>query len=179
MNLELILFYVFGIVAAVAAVLMVTRRNAVISALFLILNMASLAGLYLTLNAQFIAVAQVIVYAGAIMVLFLFVIMLLKPENERKFLTANPKLKIFAIVIAAVVFFQFVYLIFIGNPSSLLAKDIDASVQAGTIEEIGTQLFTNYVLPFESAGFLLLAATIGALVLAKKKFIHNDTNGEQ
>lgn len=178
MTLESILFYVFGVIAAVAAILMVTRRNAVISALFLILNMASLAGLYLTLNAQFIAVAQVIVYAGAIMVLFLFVIMLLRPENERKFMAANPKVKIFAIVIAAVVFSQFAYMIFVGNPSSIVAKDVDASVKAGTIEEIGTQLFTNFVLPFEAAGFLLLAATIGALVLAKKKFDQKDPGGE-
>lgn len=170
MSLETILFYAFGSVAAIAAVLMVTRTNAVISALFLILNMASLAGLYLILNAQFIAVAQVIVYAGAIMVLFLFVIMLLRPENEQKFLAASPKVKLFAIFIAVIVFFQFVYMIFVGKPSSLVAKDVDASVRAGTIEEIGTQLFTNYILPFEAAGFLLLAATIGSLVIAKKKF---------
>ncbi|MFO7524556.1 MAG: NADH-quinone oxidoreductase subunit J [Ignavibacteriaceae bacterium] len=170
MSLETILFYVFGSVAAIAAVLMITRSNAVISALFLILNMASLAGLYLILNAQFIAVAQVIVYAGAIMVLFLFVIMLLRPENEQKFLASSPKVKIFAIFIAVIVFLQFVYMIFLGNPSSLVAKDIDASVKAGTIEEIGTQLFTNYILPFEAAGFLLLAATIGAIVIAKRKF---------
>ncbi|MBS4036250.1 MAG: NADH-quinone oxidoreductase subunit J [Ignavibacterium sp.] len=170
MSLETILFYVFGSVAAVAAVLMITRSNAVISALFLILNMASLAGLYLILNAQFIAVAQVIVYAGAIMVLFLFVLMLLKPENERKFMASSPNVKIFTIFIAAIVFFQIAYMIFLGKPSSLVAKDVDASVQAGTIEEIGRQLFTNYVLPFEAAGFLLLAATIGALVIAKKKF---------
>lgn len=170
MSLETILFYVFGSVAAFAAVLMITRSNAVISALFLILNMASLAGLYLILNAQFIAVAQVIVYAGAIMVLFLFVIMLLRPENEQKFMAGSPKVKIFAIIIAVIVFIQFAYMIFLGNPSSLVAKDMDASVKAGTIEEIGTQLFTNYVLPFEAAGFLLLAATIGAIVIAKKKF---------
>lgn len=170
MSLETILFYAFGSVAAIAAVLMITRTNAVISALFLILNMASLAGLYLILNAQFIAVAQVIVYAGAIMVLFLFVIMLLRPENEQKFMAATPKVKLFAVFIAVIVFFQFAYMIFLGKPSSLVTKDIDASVRAGTIEEIGTQLFTNYILPFEAAGFLLLAATIGSLVIAKKKF---------
>lgn len=170
MTLEVILFFVFGTVAAVTAVIMITRSSPVIAALYLILNFASLAGLYLTLNAQFIAVAQVIVYAGAIMVLFLFVIMLLRPENEKKFLEANPKVKIFALVIATVVFIQLAYMIFVSKPSSLVARDVEASVNAGTIEEIGTQLFTNYVLPFEAAGFLLLAATIGALVLAKKKF---------
>ena len=91
MTLDVILFFVFGFVAAVTAVIMITRSNAVISALFLMLNFASLAGLYLTLNAQFIAVTQVIVYAGAIMVFFLFVLMLLSPENEKKFLELKSK----------------------------------------------------------------------------------------
>lgn len=169
MSLETILFFIFGITSAVSSVLMITRRNAVISALFLILNFAGLAGLYLLLNAQFIAVAQVIVYAGAIMVLFLFVIMLLRPENEKKFMEANPAVKIFSVIIAGLIFLQLVYLIFFSHPSSIPQADVAASVRAGTIEEIGRLLYTNYVLPFEAAGFLLLAATIGALVLAKKK----------
>jgi len=170
MSLDVILFFVFGIVAAVTAVIMITRSNPVIAALFLVLNFASLAGLYLTLNAQFIAVTQVIVYAGAIMVLFLFVLMLLRPENEQKFLEANPKTKIFAMFIAGVVFVQLVYMIFFAQPSQNISKNLAKSVEAGTIEAIGRELFTNYVVPFEAAGFLLLAATIGALVLAKKKF---------
>jgi len=169
MNLEIIFFIVFGSVAAISSVLMITRNNAVIAALYLILNFASLAGLYLTLNAQFIAVAQVIVYAGAIMVLFLFVIMLLRPENEKKFLESNPKVKVFAFVIAGFVFIQLMYIIFFSRPSNIIAKNINASVEAGTIESIGYILFKDYVLPFEAAGFLLLAATIGALILGKKK----------
>ncbi len=169
MPLELILFFVFAIIAAVSAILMITRSNPVISALFLILNFAALAGLYLLLNAQFIAVTQVIVYAGAIMVLFLFVIMLLKPEHEKLF-SIHPKIKVFAVVIAALVFLQLVYMIFLSNPSSSANPGVAASVKAGTIEEIGKELYTNYILPFEAAGYLLLAATIGALVLAKKKF---------
>lgn len=170
MSLEVILFFVFGIVAAVSAVVMITRSNPVIAALFLVLNFAALAGLYLTLNAQFIAVTQIIVYAGAIMVLFLFVLMLLKPENEKKFLDLNPKVKIFAMVVAFIVFAQLVYMIFFARPSENISKDLAKSVEAGTIESIGRELFTNYIVPFEAAGFLLLAATIGALVLAKKKF---------
>lgn len=170
MQLNSILFFVFGIVAAVTAVLMITRRNAVISALFLVLNFGALAGLYLTLNAQFIAVTQIIVYAGAIMVLFLFVLMLLKPENEKKFLELNPKAKIFAMIITFIVFAQIVYMIFFAKPSQYISKDLQKSVEVGTIEAIGRELFTNYIVPFEAAGFLLLAATIGALVLAKKKF---------
>lgn len=170
MNLNVILFFVFGIVAAVTAVMMITRSNPVISALYLILNFGALAGLYLTLNAQFIAVTQVIVYAGAIMVLFLFVIMLIKPENEHKLLELKPKTKIFAIIFAFIVFAQLVYMIFFARPSQYISKDLAKSVEVGTIEAIGRQLFTNYIVPFEAAGFLLLAATIGALVLAKKKF---------
>lgn len=170
MALDVVLFFIFGTVAAITAVIMITRSNPVISALFLVLNFASLAGLYLTLNAQFIAVTQVIVYAGAIMVLFLFVLMLLRPENEKKFLELNPKIKIFAMIIASIVFIQLLYIIFFAKPSTTITKDISKSVEAGTIESIGRELFTNYVVPFEAAGFLLLAATIGALVLAKKKF---------
>jgi NADH-quinone oxidoreductase subunit J len=167
--MELILFILFGAVAAVSAVLMITRSNPVISALFLILNFASLAGLYLLLNAQFIAVAQVIVYAGAIMVLFLFVIMLLKPEREKLF-ARHSGIKIFAVIIAVIVFFQLVYMVVLSHPSTLVNPVEAESVKAGTIEQIGRELYTNYILPFEAAGFLLLAAVIGALVLAKKKF---------
>jgi NADH-quinone oxidoreductase subunit J len=169
MSIELILFIIFSSVAAASAILMITRSNPVISALFLILNLASLAGLYLLLNAQFIAVAQVIVYAGAIMVLFLFVIMLLKPEKEKLF-DVHRGIKIFAVIIAVLVFIQFVYLIFFSHPSSSVNPVVSESVKAGTVEQIGRELYTNYVLPFEAAGFLLLSATIGALVLAKKKF---------
>jgi NADH-quinone oxidoreductase subunit J len=169
MSIELVLFIIFSAIAAVSAILMITRANPVISALFLILNFASLAGLYLLLNAQFIAVAQVIVYAGAIMVLFLFVIMLLKPEKEKLF-EKHQGVKVFAIIIAALVFMQLIYMIFLSRPSSSVNPVVAESVKAGTIEQIGRQLYTNYVLPFEAAGFLLLAATIGAFVLAKKKF---------
>ena len=170
MSLDLVLFIIFALIAAFSAVLMITRINPVISALFLILNFASLAGLYLLLNAQFIAVAQVIVYAGAIMVLFLFVIMLLKPEHEKKLLAVNKNMKIFAYIVAALVFLQFAYMIFIGKPNTGENAQVAASINAGTIEAIGYKLYSNYILPFEAAGYLLLAATIGALVLAKKKF---------
>ena len=170
MTLEIVLFIVFASICAVSAVLMITRPNPVISALFLVLNFASLAGLYLTLNAQFIAVAQVIVYAGAIMVFFLFVIMLLNPERERKFFEHKTKLRIFIVAIVALVLIQIVYVIFLSNQSSVINREVTQSVETGTIENIGREMFTNYVLPFEAAGYLLLAATIGALVLAKKKF---------
>ena len=170
MTLEIILFVIFAAICAVSSVLMITRQNPVISALFLVLNFAGLAGLYLTLNAQFIAVAQVIVYAGAIMVFFLFVIMLLNPEKEKKFFKQKPKLKIFIVVIVALVLLQIVYMIFLSKPLNAINPEVARSVDAGTVETIGREMFTKYILPFEAAGYLLLAATIGALVLAKKKF---------
>jgi NADH-quinone oxidoreductase subunit J len=170
MTLELVLFTLFATICAVSAVLMITRPNPVISALFLVLNFASLAGLYLTLNAQFIAVAQVIVYAGAIMVFFLFVIMLLNPEKEKRFFEEKKKLRIFIIAIVALVLVQIVYMIFLSNPSDSITSEVSRSIQTGTIENIGREMFTNYILPFEAAGYLLLAATIGAMVMAKKKF---------
>lgn len=169
MTLEVILFIIFALICAVSSVLMITRSNPIISALFLILNFAALAGIYLLLHAQFIAVAQVIVYAGAIMVLFLFVIMLLRPEKE-KLLAITPKLKIAAFALAFIVLVQLVYMIFISGSSVAKSVDTETSIKAGTIETIGTELFTKYILPVEAVGFLLLAATIGALVLAKKKF---------
>ena len=170
MTLELVLFILFGSICAVSAVLMITRPNPVISALFLVLNFASLAGLYLTLNAQFIAVAQVIVYAGAIMVFFLFVLMLLNPEKEKRFFKEKTKLRIFIIAIVALILVQIIYMIFLSNPSDSVTAEVSRSVQTGTIENIGREMFTNYILPFEAAGYLLLAATIGAMVMAKKKF---------
>jgi NADH-quinone oxidoreductase subunit J len=168
MSIVVILFILFAAVAAVSSVIMITRSDAVIAALFLILNLAALAGLYLLLNAQFIAVAQVIVYAGAIMVLFLFVIMLLRPQKEN-ILGKKPAIKVMSIIVASLVFIQIAYMIFFSK-SDNITGEAAASIKAGTVESIGRELFTNYVVPFEAAGFLLLAATIGALVLAKKKF---------
>jgi len=170
MTLETVLFIIFASICAVSAVLMVTRPNPVISALFLVLNFCSLAGLYLTLNAQFIAVAQVIVYAGAIMVFFLFVIMLLNPERERKFFEHKTKIRLFVVAVVALVLLQIIYVIFLSKPSNAVSPEVSKSVQTGTVENIGREMFTNYILPFEAAGYLLLAATIGAMVLAKKKF---------
>ena len=127
MSLEVILFIIFATISAVTAVLMITRPNPIISALFLVLNFASLAGLYLTLNAQFIAVAQVIVYAGAIMVFFLFVIMLLNPEKEKRFFEQKTKFRIFIIVIVALVLLQIIYVIFLSSTSNAIVFNNSAT----------------------------------------------------
>jgi NADH-quinone oxidoreductase subunit J len=169
MSLEFVLFIIFSAVSLSSAILMVTRINPVLAALFLIVNFASLAGLYLLLNAQFIAIAQVIVYAGAIMVFFLFVIMLINPDFEKRFMEEKAKFKIFAVFVSLLVFVQIAYIIFFSQPSEDVSRKVTASIQAGTVEQIGRTLFTKYILPFEAVGYLLLTAAIGALVLAKKK----------
>ncbi|HOJ19371.1 MAG TPA: NADH-quinone oxidoreductase subunit J [Ignavibacteriaceae bacterium] len=170
MTLEIILFILFALIGAASGVLMITRKNPVMSALFLILNFAALAGIYLLLNAQFIAVVQIIVYAGAIMVLFLFVIMLLRPDAEISILRTNPLLKYVAIGVGVLVFAQLIYLIFFFKPLNITPSDVAERIQIGTVENIGTEIYTKYIIPVQVAGFLLLSATIGALVLAKKKF---------
>ncbi len=169
MTLEIIIFIVLALVAAVSSVMMITRLNAVYSALFLVLNFFALGGIYLLLQAQFIAVAQVIVYAGAIMVLFLFVLMLLNTEKEESLLKRAKYLKIFAIVAAVIVFGEVAYVILTANVAQQFSS-IQPHASNGTIQSIGHSLYTDYIIPFEAAGFLLLAATIGALLLAKKKF---------
>lgn len=170
MNIELIIFVVFSLIAVVSSVMVVTRKNAIISAVFLILNFFALAGLYLLLHAQFIAVVQIIVYAGAIMVLFLFVIMLLNQHDEPTASKNKQKVKIFGSIIASLIFIQIIYIIFYQAPSHNLSPDKLKSIEIGKISTIGNVLYTEYVLPFMVAGFLLLSATIGAIVLAKKKF---------
>lgn len=170
MSLETILFYFFASICAITSVMVVIRREPVFSALFLVLNFASLAGIYVTLYAQFIAVVQVIVYAGAIMVLFLFVIMLLRPEKEKSIFSGNPTLQKLSIGVGVLVFIQLIYIIIAGTLSTGKSVAAEQRIRTGEVEFIGRELITNYLLPFESIAFLLLAATIGALVISKKKF---------
>ncbi len=169
MTLESILFYLLSAVAIASALLVITRRSPVISALYLILNFFCLAGLYLTLHAQFIAVIQIIVYAGAIMVLFVFVIMLLNLGDERKLSEGLSYKKLIAVGLAAGLLTELIYVI----ESSwivLPASTVSQVTEIGTVEYIGGQLFTSYLFPFEVTSILLLVAIVGAIVLAKRKF---------
>ncbi|GAB1349626.1 NADH-quinone oxidoreductase subunit J [Ignavibacteriales bacterium] len=167
MTLEQGLFGFFALIAVASSILMVTGKNPVISALFLVLNFGALSGIYLLLRAQFLAVVQVIVYAGAIMVLFLFVLMLLRPKKEQSYFKERPQQKFLAIVIGFLMFAQMVYSIFFTMPGKVV--DEKTRVDIGTIEHIGRELYTTYLLPFEAIAFVLLTATIGALILSKKK----------
>ncbi|MBI3244204.1 MAG: NADH-quinone oxidoreductase subunit J [Chloroflexi bacterium] len=170
MTLELILFLVLAIIAVTAALAMLLSTNAIYSALFLILNFAVVSVFYLILNAPFIAMVQVTVYAGAIMVLFLFVIMLLGAERLTQPQGYMPWQRPLAILLG---------LALLGvTVTALASKGVGVAPEAfqpaivkafGSPLEIGKQLFTAYLFPFEVTSFLLLVAMIGAIVLTKEE----------
>ena len=168
LNLESVVFYVLAIGAICSAIMVVTRRNPVLSALYLIVNFFCLAALYLTLRAQFIAVIQIIVYAGAIMVLFLFVIMLLNLGDERRLTEGMSWKKAIGAALSLGLLMEIIYILM--NPGqNLPAGDIQRSLEVGTVENIGMQLFTRFLFPFEVTSVLLTTAIVGAVILAKKK----------
>jgi NADH-quinone oxidoreductase subunit J len=166
MTPDLILFLVLAVVAVATALGLIFSRSSVYSALFLILNFNVLAVFYLLLSAPFIAVAQITVYAGAIMVLFLFVIMLLGAERNpgRQVLGWQRPL---AIVLAVVLLVEAGYVLFVR--SDLLQNVLTTATNFGSPEEIGKLLFSGYLLPFEITSILLLAAMVGAIVLTVKE----------
>jgi NADH-quinone oxidoreductase subunit J len=166
--LSSVLFAVFAVVGVVSALLVVTRRNPIISALFLILNFFCLAGLYLTLHAQFIAIIQILVYAGAIMVLFVFVIMLLSLGDERRLRDGFSWKKVVAGGVVSGLLMELVYVFLLSRPGAV-PVDVARANAMGTVEAIGTQLFTRFLFPFEVTSLLLTAAIVGAILLAKKK----------
>jgi NADH-quinone oxidoreductase subunit J len=166
--MERILFFVLAAVALVSGVLLVTRRNPVLSVIYLVVNFFALAGLYLLLSAQFIAAIQIIVYAGAIMVLFLFVIMLLNLGDEEK-LAEHVNARRIAGVALAVALGVEIAAVFLVKAGSGLAVKSPAAAAIGTAEGVGRALFTRFLLPFEVTSLLLLAAIVGAILLAKKK----------
>ncbi len=166
MSVERVLFGLAAAAAVLSALLMATRRNPVQSVLFLIVNFFSLSVLYLTLRAQFIAIIQILVYAGAIMVLFLFVIMLLNLGDEQRFVEKKTFSRLIGWLLAGVVLGQ--VLIGVGVPSGMPLHP--AAAELGTVESVGRSLYTEYLFPFEVTSLVLLAALVGVIVLAKRKF---------
>ena len=165
MDFERIFFYLTAGCAVASGVLTVTRRNPVQSVLFLILNFFCLALLYLTLHAEFLAIIQILVYAGAIMVLFLFVIMLLNLGNDASPREGGGPARIAGIAVAAIVLLEICTLILRGG--SAPAGSMPAGF--GSVERFGGALFRDYLVPFEMTSILLLAALVGVMILAKKK----------
>jgi len=164
--MENFFFYVFGGIAVASALLVVTRRNPVSSAVFLVLCFFCLAALYLLLSAYFVAVIQVLVYAGAIMVLFLFVIMLLNLSQLELGRIRNMALKVLGAVLGVVLLINM--LAVINKP--LLVPGSPLSKGFGGTAQVGALLFSKYLMPFEVASVLLLAAIVGAIALARREF---------
>jgi NADH-quinone oxidoreductase subunit J len=165
MTLDLVLFFALAAVAVGAALGMLYSRNAVYSALFLILNLATVAVFFLLLGAPFIAMAQVTVYAGAIMVLFLFVIMLLGAEQTQGRHRGGWQRPLAALLTIALIV-ESVYLIFVR--SDLITLIQPATSDYGSPQALGELLFTDFLLPFEVTSVLLLAAMVGVIVLTKE-----------
>ncbi|MFY0697857.1 MAG: NADH-quinone oxidoreductase subunit J [Balneola sp.] len=161
------LFILLAVLAIGSALAMVINKNVVNSALFLVINMVSLAGIYLLLNAQFLAVIQILVYAGAIMVLFLFVIMLLNVEDEEKLFDKFRAKYFLAFILGAAVVGQIFYSI--AGVTDMLPEISSNMAEIGTVEAAGDVLYTKYLLPFEMTAILLTAAVVGALMVAQYK----------
>lgn len=169
MTPDLIVFLVLSLVAIATALGMLFSRNAVYSALFLVLNFVTVAIFYLLLGAPFIAMAQITVYAGAIMVLFLFVIMLLGAENlapSKSLPWQRPLAGLLAVVLAV----QSIYIIFARAQLTVATAPPDASVN--TVENLramAMDLFNKFLLPFEVTSILLLVAMVGAIILSRQE----------
>lgn len=162
--MEAILFILTALTAVVSSLLVVTGKKPINSILFLIVTFFCVAVLYLMLGAEFIAAMQIIVYAGAIMVLFLFVVMLLnlreeqvweKLTNSRKGIAGIVALGVLAVVITAV--------------TIAVKEPVEVIPELGSVESIAERLFTRWILPFEMASVLLLTAIIGVVMMVKRK----------
>jgi NADH-quinone oxidoreductase subunit J len=169
MNLTLILFIILAVAAVASAAGLLLSRNTVYAALYLVLNFACVAVFYLILGAPLIALAQVTVYAGAIMVLFLFVIMLLGAEKLPKGIVM-PWQRPLALVLAAVMLGEAGFLLFKRLQLSVHIANPEASLNTTeAVQSLGMALFQQYLLPFEVTSVLLLAAMVGVIVLTKKE----------
>ena len=171
MTSELLVFLVLSLVAIASALGMLFSRNTIYSALFLVLNFITVAVFYLMLGAPFIAMSQITVYAGAIMVLFLFVIMLLGAESFTSSPTqALPWQKPLAFILAVTLVVESVYLIFARAKLDTIITAPDAATNSmENLREMAMTLFDKFLLPFEITSILLLVAMVGAIVLAKKE----------
>lgn len=169
MNLDLILFLILALVAIGTAMGMLLSRNAVYSALFLVLNFITVAVFYLLLGAPFIAMSQITIYAGAIMVLFLFVIMLLGAESLPQ-AEVLPWQRPFAIGLAVILVSEAAYLLITrATTTTNVPLPGEAPNTMVNLRELGMVLFNQYLLPFEVTSILLLVAMVGAIVLIRRE----------
>ncbi|KRT68442.1 MAG: NADH-ubiquinone/plastoquinone oxidoreductase subunit 6, NADH-quinone oxidoreductase subunit J [Candidatus Rokubacteria bacterium CSP1-6] len=172
--MELVAFFVIAVVAVVSALGLVLRRNPIHGALFLVVNLGCVAVLYLLLGAEFLALAQVIIYAGAIMVLFVFAIMVLIPGKEETGPDPLRSQRLLALPLGALLLFEIGLIlhssVFMGAPHPGVRPGSAAPpTAAGGIQSVGRLLLGDYLLPFEVTSVLLLAALVGVLALAKRR----------
>jgi NADH-quinone oxidoreductase subunit J len=164
--MDVVLFLIFAIIAVVAAINVVVQTHPISSAVSLIGVMGSLAVLYLLLGAEFIAAAQVIVYAGAVMVLFVFVIMLLNAGTEVK-RGRSLMVQLLGVPLLVALLGLLAYFVQRLFPRSVTVTF--GGFTGGTVQAVGRALFTTYLLPFEVTSLLILVAILGAIVLARKE----------
>jgi NADH-quinone oxidoreductase subunit J len=168
---DVFLFYLFGGVAVVASLAVIGQRNAMHSVLLLIAAFIGLAGLYILLDAPFAAVTQIIVYGGAIMVLFLFVVMLLNmpieplPAADPTMVPAKPFSRRLGVAFAVMLIAELSWAL---ARSSGAASGRGSAVGVSSVREIGVTLFTDYAFAFEATSILILVSMVGAVVLAKR-----------
>lgn len=165
MSTELILFMLFGALTIASALMVVLSHHPVRSVLWLVVTFFLISANYVLLNAQFIAIVNIIVYAGAIMVLFLFVLMLLNlsKENEPR---SSAFMKIAAFMAAAML--GFVLFVAVYESVMIVPETVPNAESMGLVKNLGNLLFTKYVLPFEISSILFIAAMVGAVLLAKR-----------
>jgi NADH-quinone oxidoreductase subunit J len=166
MDPETIIFFILAVVAVLTALGMLFSKNAIYAAIFLVLNFATVAVFFLTLGGAFIAISQVAVYAGAIMVLFLFVIMLLGAEKLGQSDTLGWQ-KPLALLLGLVLLVETGYVLIFKAGEFNVIETLPEGF--GTPASIGQVLFNNYLLPFEMTSILLLVAMIGAIVLTRRE----------
>ncbi len=168
-TVEDIVFWVAAVSAVMGGIGVITARSAIYSALSLIVTLAQLAILYLLLNAQFIAAAQILIYAGAVMVLFIFVITLLGVQDYPFFGQHLPWQRPLSVIFAGLLLVSVVF--FVSEaPNAITGAHgtFNAQLSTGNVQAFGTQLFTSFVCPFEATTLLLIVAMIGAVALGRR-----------
>jgi NADH-quinone oxidoreductase subunit J len=168
--MELPLFVLLALGAIISGFLVITQRNPIHSAIALIFSLLSVAGLFALLTASFIAIIQVLIYAGAIMVLMLFVIMMLNLREEDLLQERKDLIWLLGIFLSVLVFYELVKTL----PGTYSKSPDSTIVGFGSLTEIGKLLFAEYLLPFELISILLLIAVIGAVILSKRRLRPND-----
>ncbi len=172
---ETFVFYAFSAVTIVASVLVIGQRNPMYSVLLLIVSFAGLSALYIQLDAPFVAVAQIIIYAGAIMVLFLFVVMLLNAPREdaaewdRAHPLSHPNIGRFGALLAGLLIVQLAWALSRMNELEAPVGSRADSASVGSVVEMGRILFSRHTFAFEATSVLILVAMVGAVVLARRE----------